>query len=145
MSSTLSYSGTLEVVTCWCGMRHAVPEELRQHQLRAHNDERGNVPSIYCPLGHSHVPAGKSKATQLEESLQWERERSARLAAARDQAEASARAYKGVATKARKRAAATKHPDYKPDAENALRHGEWVHRRVEHRRGHRALCLRCGR
>jgi hypothetical protein len=139
MSSTLSYSGTLEVVTCWCGMRHAVPEELRQHQLRAHNDERGNVPSIYCPLGHSHVPAGKSKATQLEESLQWERERSARLAAARDQAEASARAYKGVATKARKRAAATlcpccnrsfvqmrrhletKHPDYKPDAENALR------------------------
>jgi hypothetical protein len=137
MPSTLSYSGTLVVLTCWCGMRHAVPEELREQQLRAHHDGRADVVNIYCPLGHSHVPAGTPKAQKLEESLQRERDRSARLAAARDQAEASARAYKGAATKARKRAAAalcpccnrsfvqlrrhmeTKHPDYQPAGASA--------------------------
>lgn len=66
--ATLTYSGTLIVVTCWCGMRHAVPEELREFQMRQHRD--GEDPtSIYCPLGHSHIPSGKGEAAKLLEQL----------------------------------------------------------------------------
>lgn len=129
MSATLNYSGTLVMLTCWCGMKHAVPEELRAHQLAQFDNERMGV-SIYCPLGHAHVPSGKPKVERVQERLDWERNARARANARADQAEASARAYKGVATKARKRAAAAlcpccgrsfvqirrhmavKHPDY---------------------------------
>lgn len=127
---TLTYSGTLTVVKCWCGMRHAVPAELRNLQLRQHNDGRRKVVSIYCLLGHAHWPAGETKAERLERELQAERDYAGRVVAEREQAAASAAAYKGVATKARKRAAAAlcpccgrsfvqirrhmaaKHPDY---------------------------------
>ena len=130
---TISFTDTLVVMTCWCGINHAVPEDLRDYQRRQHDDGR-EVISIYCPLGHTHVPAGKSEAQKLRERLERERDHSARVAAARDQAEASARAYKGAATRARKRAAAAvcpcckrsfvqlrrhmaaKHPDYDPAA-----------------------------
>jgi hypothetical protein len=114
-------------------MRHAVPEELRAHQERQHRNGDPET-SIYCPLGHSYIPAGKGEAEKLRERLTAERDRAAQLAAQRDQAEASARAYKGQATRARKRAAAalcpccgrsfvqlrrhmqTKHPDFDPEA-----------------------------
>lgn len=105
MAETLTYSGTLVVVTCWCGTRHAVPQELRGKQEREHADGRTQT-NIYCPLGHSYVIAGEGEAARLERQLANARDRSAQLAAERDQAEASARAYKGVATKARKRAKA---------------------------------------
>jgi hypothetical protein len=136
MADTIAYSGQLVVVTCWCGMRHAVPAELRHYQERQHDDGREQR-DIYCPLGHTHVIAGKGRAAELEEALGRERSESARLAAERDQAEASARAHKGAATKARKRAAAgvcpcchrtvkqlaehmkTKHPDFAPEASDA--------------------------
>ena len=140
MADTLTYRGTLVVLNCWCGMRHAVPEELRDFQLRQKRDGE-LITSIYCPLGHQHIPSGEGRAAQLERQLEEERakvlrerDRAARFAAERDQAEASSRAHKGAATKARKRAAAavcpccnrsfvqlrrhlaTKHPDYDPDA-----------------------------
>jgi hypothetical protein len=136
MAETITYSGQLVVVTCWCGMSHAVPAELRGHQERQHNDGRKQR-DIYCPLGHTYVIAGKGRAAALEEALGRERSESARLAAERDQAEASARAHKGAATKARKRAAAgvcpcchrtvkqlaehmkTKHPNFDPEASDA--------------------------
>jgi len=91
--------------------------------------------SIYCPLGHSYFIAAQGKAAELEKRLLRERECSARLAAERDQAEASARAQKGHATRLRKRAKAgvcpccnrtfkqlarhmaTKHPDFDPSAD----------------------------
>jgi hypothetical protein len=129
--ATLTYSGSLTVSTCWCGLRHAVPTELHEHQRRAHRNGE-HVPTIYCPLGHPYVPSGKGEAAKLREQLERERDRAARLAASRDQAEASARAYKGVATRARRRASAgvcpccnrtfqqlarhmkTKHPDFEP-------------------------------
>lgn len=127
---TITYSGELTVVKCWCGIRHAIPSELRREQSRAH--DRGGWQGVYCPIGHKHAPAGTSEAERLRERLEREQDRAGRLAAERDQAEASARAYKGAATKARKRAGkgvcpvpgcgrtfqqlgrhmATKHPDY---------------------------------
>lgn len=96
---TLTYTGQLDVVTCWCGMKHAIPTELRDYQLRQHAD--GQRYSIYCPLGHTYIPSGKSKSTQLEEQLERERRRAGRLAAERDQVTASLRAQRGATTRAR--------------------------------------------
>jgi hypothetical protein len=139
-SNTLRYSGELTVLTCWCGTRHAVPEELRRQQLKQHNDGHADVFGIYCPLGHSHVPAGESLVEKTRRELEASRDRAAQLAAERDQAEASARAYKGAATRARKRAGAgvcpccnrtfkqlaqhmkSKHPDFDP-ADQGAEHG----------------------
>lgn len=133
MTQTIRYGGRLVVSVCWCGMRHAIPSELDNFQQRQHdNGER--VTSIYCPLGHTYVPSGKGEAQRLRERLESEKNRSARLSAQRDQAEASARAHKGHATRAKKRAAAgmcpccnrtfkqltrhlaSQHPDYEPTA-----------------------------
>lgn len=103
--STMTYTGELTVITCWCGIAHAVPSSLRQEQIREH--EVGNkVMSIYCPLGHEHWPAGESESVRLRRLLEQERNAVARERSRRDQAEASARAYKGVATRTRNRAKA---------------------------------------
>ncbi len=134
MLATLTYSGQLVVCVCWCGMYHAVPEELRAHQLRQHRDGKRQT-DIYCPLGHTYTVAGEGEAARLERQLKLARDRAASLAAQRDQAQASANAYKGAAARARKRAAAavcpcckrsfiqlrrhmeSKHPDPDPSAE----------------------------
>jgi hypothetical protein len=135
--STITYSGRLTVTTCWCGMVHAVPQELRDHQQRAH-DSGGKVPNIYCPLGHAHVPSGKPR---------WEAERDARLRiekrldATRDLLEHEERSHaatRGHLTRAKKRATAgvcpccnrsfanvrrhveSQHPDELPDVEREL-------------------------
>ncbi len=100
----MTYSGRLTVMVCWCGMRHAVPEELAECQQRQHdNGER--VVDIYCPLGHSYVPAGKGEAERLRERLRREERRSASLLAELDQEQASHRATKGQLTKTKKRIA----------------------------------------
>jgi hypothetical protein len=128
---TISFTDTLTVITCWRGINHAVPQHLRDYQLRCHRDGKA-VPSVYCPLGHAHSPAGKGEAEKLRERLEREQARAGRLAAERDQIQASLNAQKGATTRARKRAAAavcpcchrsfvqlrrhlaTKHPDYEP-------------------------------
>jgi hypothetical protein len=133
---TMTYTGSLTVMTCWCGMTHAVPAQLASHQRRCH-DEGRKVPDIFCPLGHMHVPAGKPEHERLREQLERSEARRARAVAERDQAEASARAYKGAATRAKRRAAAalcpccnrsfvqlrrhmaSQHPDYDPEAVTA--------------------------
>lgn len=125
-AETLTYTGKLVVNTCWCGIRHAVPEELERHRLRQHHNGR-QVDSIYCPLGHAYVPAGKPETERLQESLQRERDRSARLAAEAEQAKASARAHKGAATKARKRAKAGVCPCCNRTFKQLARHMESQH------------------
>lgn len=97
MTRTLSFTEELTVVQCWCGMHHAIPEGLRDYQQRQHND--GHQVSVYCPLGHTHTPAGPSK---------WSAERKAREAAeARatslaDQLAAADREAKRLARRARR-------------------------------------------
>jgi len=125
-SDTLTYAGELLVVKCWCGMRHGIPAELRRHQLRV-QDQGGDPVTVYCPLGHAHIPAGESTADRLTRQLREERDRAAYARAAQDQAEASARAYKGVATKARKRAAAATCPCCKRSFVQLRRHLESKH------------------
>lgn len=136
MTETMTYLGELTRLSCWCGIKHAVPSELRDHQMRCHDNGR-TVPDIYCPLGHCHVPAGEPKIKQVERERERARNREAARVAERDQAEASARGYKGAATRARKRAKAgvcpccnrtfkqlarhmeSKHPDFEPEAVKA--------------------------
>lgn len=100
--TTLNYSGTLVVVTCWCGLRHAVPSELQDFQDRQFdNGEHQN--GIYCPLGHSHIHAGDGEAARLAKQLEKANASAARVGAMLDQEKASHRATKGQLTKARKR------------------------------------------
>lgn len=127
--TTMSFQGTLVVVTCWCGMRHAVPEELDDVQQRQHRDGE-NQTDIYCPLGHCHIRAGKGEAAR---ERQRREQAEARAKAIQDQLDAETRSHsatKGQLTKAKKRVGkgtcpccnrhftnverhmATKHPDY---------------------------------
>lgn len=104
MATSITYEGTLVVVKCWCGMAHAVPEDLADYQRRAHADGTA-VPDIYCPLGHCHVPAGKGRA-ERERELREATEQA--LANSREEtriAYAEISTLRAAATKARKRAA----------------------------------------
>lgn len=127
--ATLTHTTELVVTTCWCGMPHAIPGELYRHQQRQHSDGR-DVTAVYCPLGHTHIPAGEGKAAKLERQLRQARERAAAEADLRRDTERRLAAQKGETTKAKKRAAAAacpccgrtfvqlrrhmaaKHPDY---------------------------------
>jgi hypothetical protein len=109
----LTYTGALEVVRCWCGIRFGIPSELHAEMYRGRGERQG----AYCPLGHEFVFAGKSpaekRADQLERELESERGRSARLLAELDQETAALlsernrnRALKGHLTRMRNRIAA---------------------------------------
>ncbi len=107
----LEHQGVLVVVRCWCGVQHAIPSTLRRIQLNAQSDGRDHW--VYCPLGHTHAPAGKSQADKLRESLEREQRRSSALLADIDQKRAEvahqkrvAAAARGELTKAKRRSAA---------------------------------------
>jgi len=100
--TTISYTEELVVVTCWCGMSHAVPEALRATQLRKHDD--GIKFDIYCPLGHTYIVAGKPA---VEKEREARRRAEAALVQEQDQHKAERKAHavtKANLTKARKRA-----------------------------------------
>lgn len=110
--STITYTGSLTTTTCWCGIQYAIPSELHAHVQSQHRDGlRQQV--IYCPLGHTWTFAGKSEVEKVREALEqaqrekiWAQNRADRECRDRQSAERTASAYKGQATKARKRAAA---------------------------------------
>lgn len=110
MTETLTYNGTLIVLTCWCGIRHAIPSELSDEQLRER--DAGRQREVFCPLGHSHIPAGPSRLDRERESVaslerQLDNSRTYNRSL-RDQLEASERskaALKGHLTRYRKRVA----------------------------------------
>lgn len=82
MSATrLTYSGVLEVTTCWCGVPHAIPSDLMRQA-----NQTGLA--VFCPLGHKWV-VGKTEAQELREKLEAAqrtviRERNWRASAERD-------------------------------------------------------------
>jgi hypothetical protein len=95
---TLAYTGELVVTSCWCGIMVGIPEQLYRAAKKDHRQ------SVYCPLGHSFVYTGD---TELQQERKWRQQAEDMAAAERaraDQAERSARAYKGQTTKLRKRA-----------------------------------------
>ena len=127
MSETLTYSGVLIVETCWCGIRHAIPNELRRQAV-------DNGHTVYCPLGHQWV-VRKTRAEELEAELAEQRRRTQ---AARDLLGAEERSHaatRGHLTRAKRRMAhgvcpccgrtfqqlerhmKAKHPDYVSEAD----------------------------
>jgi hypothetical protein len=103
-NTTIIYSGTLVVTTCWCGIKYAVPDNLLRH---AHND--GQV--IYCPLGHKCHWA-ESEADRLRKKLEREQAMSTRRLAdldrqraATEHEKARVRGYQGALAKAKQRSA----------------------------------------
>lgn len=97
MSELLNYSGQLVVSKCFCGMRHAVPVELEEHQNRAH--ARGERFSIYCPLGHGYIPAGEPESARLRARLAQEIARHDQTRAELRTVEARRRATLGAKTR----------------------------------------------
>ena len=94
--ATVNYGSQLIVEECYrCGVSFAMPHTLRETCLKDHSK------SFYCPNGHGQVFSGKTEAQKLREELERTRDRAANLVAQRDQAQASARAQRGVATRAR--------------------------------------------
>lgn len=123
--STLTYTGSLVITSCWCGIRLAIPDDL-------YGIARWRGIEIHCPLGHTFV----YDDTLIKEKARLEQELSdtrAGLIHARDERDFERRrviAYKGVLGKTKKRIAAgvcpcctrafqnlarhiaTKHPEY---------------------------------
>jgi hypothetical protein len=118
----LTYTETLTVTTCWCGIHLAVPDNLLRF-AKNHKDH-----SIYCPIGHKFIFT-ESFEEKLEEELRRHR-------ATRDllkQEERSHTATRGHLTRQRARAKEgvcpccnrtfkqlaahmkNKHPDFKPE------------------------------
>ena len=121
-------AGTTELVImrCWCGVQHAVPESLRKEQIRKHDD--GKVPmGIYCPLGHSHVPSGKSEADLLREKLDRQIARSDQMQSQLRDTEASLSATKGVVTRIKKRVGHGVCPCCQRNFKNLRRHMKTKH------------------
>lgn len=124
--TTLTYTGRLTVTTCWCGIPHAVPEEMFDAALRAHNDGR-DYTSIHCPLGHKWRFAATPQVDHERKAAERARIREQQV---RDQllaAERSAIAYKGHATRLRKRAAAGVCPCCSRSFQNLKRHMDGQH------------------
>lgn len=127
MAQTLIYSGHLTVVTCWCGMRHAIPVEL--HEDAKQNPKNG----VFCPLGHEWV-VRESEADKLKRQLERERNRSTSLRGALDRTEAEAKhqaqraaGFKGALTKAKKRIGKGVCPACNRHFENVERHMHTQH------------------
>lgn len=83
MPETITYTGTLVVEECWCGIQHAVPQSLVDEQRRQFNRGQQQTP-IYCPLGHPWIRSGESE-TERERKRRERAE--ARETALRDQLE----------------------------------------------------------
>ena len=119
----ITYSETLTVTSCWCGIALAVPDNLYRYTKQSSSRH------IFCPLGHQFV-FGDTFEKQLRETER-------RLKATKDLLVAEERSHvatRGHLTRARKRAAAgvcpcchrtfqnvtrhvaSKHPDFDPAA-----------------------------
>ena len=104
MSTILQYTGRLVIETCCnCAMSFAVPEDFRARRLNDHA-------TFYCPVGHRQYYYGKSVAEKLRDELAREKHRAEQARAdaihqreRRESAERSSRAYRGVATRIKKR------------------------------------------
>lgn len=81
----MSYTETLTVVTCTCGINYAIPHALQEQLLREKRHK-----SVYCPLGHQWHYTGKTDA-EIEQAKREQAE--ARALAIQDQLDAEKRAH----------------------------------------------------
>jgi hypothetical protein len=97
--TTMTYTETLVVTHCWCGIAVGLPENLHTWMLRSSKN------SAYCPVGHSfHFT--KTLAEEREEMERRVAEANRQARATRDllaQEERSHSATKGHLTRVRHR------------------------------------------
>lgn len=99
MSDTFTYVGTMEIHHCpTCQMPYAATDDYFRRK-----SERGE--SWYCPEGHSAVftKSHAAKMQELEQELDRQRARTRHAQDQYEGAQASARAYKGHATRVKNR------------------------------------------
>lgn len=118
-AATIPTSGTLVVVSCWCGIQFAIPRATHDWHCRSEQ----NV--TYCPLGHAGVRR-ETAEMKLAAAQARERHLEDQLRAAENDAEATRRRLirerhrfaNGVCPCCNRsftnvaRHMATKHPDY---------------------------------
>jgi len=123
METITNYVGNEElvVISCWCGIHHAVPTSLRQVQIDDH-ENRKKVRSIYCPLGHQHIPGGPIETDRLRNIIASKGAHIDRLHAEIRDKNKSLSATKGVVTRMKSRAANGVCPCCKRSFQNLKRH-----------------------
>ena len=96
---TMTYSETLTVTSCWCGIPLAIPDNLYRWMQKSPKN------SCYCPQGHTFI-----FSNTLEEKLEAERAEAKklrqRIEATRDLLHAEERSHtatKGHLTRVKKR------------------------------------------
>jgi hypothetical protein len=120
--ATMTYTGSLVVLSCWCGIHLAAPDDLYR-QASLHGKE------IYCPLGHSFGYGDTTEKDNARLRVQLDDERT-RVRHAREDADHQRRrviAYKGVIGKTKKRAAHGICPFCTRTFGNVQRHIEDMH------------------
>jgi hypothetical protein len=64
--ATLTYTGTLQITSCWCGIKLAIPRDLYDMATRHEHH------TVWCPLGHKFV-YGDTTEKELAEERQRRR------------------------------------------------------------------------
>lgn len=119
---TMTYTGSLTTVTCWCGIRSAIPSEL---YLAAQGP---NHTTTYCPLGHAGVYSdndfdrAKKALAQTKENLAWYESALETTQRELGATERSLSAQKGVTTRLKNRIAAGACPCCHRTFQNVARH-----------------------
>ena len=54
--------------SCWCGIQFAMPANLYAYYQSKNEEAHGSF-SIYCPLGHGVIPAGKTQSQREADRL----------------------------------------------------------------------------
>lgn len=133
MTHTMNYVGTLVVETCWCGISHAVPQEM-VNEMRRQQNIGARQTGIYCPLGHIWTFGGTSEAEKLRrEVARKQAELDQQYAATRElrrdikHRDNVIRAERGAKTKLKKRVAAGVCPCCHRNFSNMARHMKSQH------------------
>jgi hypothetical protein len=102
--ATMTYTGTLVIETCWCGIAHAIPADLQRQA-------RENGTRVFCPLGHTWVyqetdaQRERKRRERAENDATFLRQRLDQARAATEHEKARANGYKGALAKSKKRSA----------------------------------------
>lgn len=118
MTPTLTYTGTLQITTCWCGIALAMPVDLYL-QAKRHGK------TCWCPLGHKFVfsDTDDAKIDRLEKRLQATRD----LVHAEERSHAATRGHLTRARKKAERVAAGVCPCCNRTFQNLARHMHGQH------------------
>jgi hypothetical protein len=127
MTPTMTYSQTLVVTNCWCGIPFAIPENLQEWMHKSSDN------SCRCPNGHSMVYSNtlKEQLEQAREQARLARQREGATRSLLDQEERSHAATRGHLTRAKKQVHRAEHgvcPHCNRSFQNLARHMESKHK-----------------